>query len=100
MDCLADHKTSVQSKHQSDGMELQSRALGNDTKGDVFMSPALRDPVCHQAYNAQSSRNRCALEVLRLAALVLRQNSHGDIETSQTSQSTQDEESQDEVIDV
>jgi hypothetical protein len=49
---LADHEASVSDKDQSSRVELEYRALGNDTKGNLVVDPALADPVGNQGDNA------------------------------------------------
>lgn len=79
-------------------MKLEDCTLGDNAKGDVLVSPALGNPVGHEGSDGKSSWNGCALKVLRLAALVFRQNSHRDIEPSQTGQAAQNKEGQEEMV--
>jgi hypothetical protein len=95
---LADHQTSVQDEQKDNGVELENGTLGNDTKGNVLMSPALGHPVSHKRRNRQSCGDRGAFEVLRLSSLVLGQNSHCNVETSQAGKAAEDEEGQEEVV--
>lgn len=96
---LADHQAAVQDKHQSDRVELKDRALGNQTERNVLVGPAFGDPVSHQTDNTQSSRDRGALEVFGLSALILRENSDRDVESSQAGKAAENEESEENVID-
>lgn len=95
---FADHQTAVQGKQQDNRVEFQGSALGKETQGNVLVSPVLRHPVGHERGDGQSSRDRGALKVPRLAALILRENRNGDIESSQSSQTTENEKGQEQVI--
>lgn len=95
---LANHEAAVQNKHQSDRVEFEDSALSDETERNVVMSPALGYPVGHETGNAQSGRDRCALKVLRLAALILRENSNCDVEASQAGQTAENEESQENMV--
>lgn len=80
VDGLADHRATMQDKQQSSGVELQGCAFGNKSKGNVLVGPALRHTVGHKTGDIQSSGNGSTFEVLGLAALVLGQYSHSDVE--------------------
>lgn len=88
----------MQDKQQNNRVELENCALGKDAKGNVLMCPALRDPVGHERRDGKSGRDGCALKVLRLAALVLRQDGCRDVEPSQPSQPAKNKEGQEEVV--
>jgi hypothetical protein len=90
----------MQDKQQSSGVEFQGCAFGNDSEGNVLVGPALRHTVGHETSDIKCSGNGSTLEVLGLAALILGQNSHSDVKPGQTSETTQDKEGQDEVINV
>jgi len=62
------------------------------------VSPTLVDPVGHETDNTERSRNRGTLEVFGFSALILRENSNSYVETGQTGQTTEDKESQENVI--
>lgn len=79
-------------------MKLENGALGNNTEGNVLVSPALGNPVGHNGRDGESSRNGCALKVLRLAALVLWQYSNRDVEPSQTGQAAENKEGEEKVV--
>lgn len=97
---FADHHAAVQGKHENNRVALKDGALGKKTKGNVLMGPVLRYPVGHERHDSQSSWDGCALEVLRFPALILWEDSHSDIEPSQASQPTEDEEGQEEMVDA
>lgn len=96
--CLADHHATMHDKKQHNRMELEGRALRNNTQGKILEYPTLRNPVCHKRSDRQRRRNRCAFEILRLASLVLGQHCDGHVEPSQACQPAKHKESQEQVV--
>ena len=95
---LANHKASMQNKHQDDRVELENSAFGEQTKRNIFVRPALRNPVSHERGDGQSGRDGSAFEVFRFTALVLGQYSHSHIEPGKTGETAENEESQEDVV--
>jgi hypothetical protein len=50
-------------EEQNDRMELKERSLCNRTERYVLLQPTLICPICHQARNAQTGRDRQAFEM-------------------------------------
>lgn len=88
----------MQDEHQDSRVKLENGAFSNDTEGNVLVSPALGNPVGHDRCDGEGSRNRCALEVLRLAALVLWQYRSRDVEPSQACQAAENKEGEENVV--
>ena len=60
---LADHEASMQNKHQNDGVELENGVFREETKRNVFVGPALGNPVCHESSDGECRRDRGAFKV-------------------------------------
>lgn len=88
----------MQDEHQNNWVELKDGALGENTEGNILVSPALGNPIGHNGRDGQSRRNGCALKVLGLAALVLWQYSNRDVKPSQTGQAAEHKEGEEKVV--
>lgn len=99
MDSLADHQASVQHKHEHDRVEFQNGSLQPQAQGNLCQRPSLVHPECHGLHKNQGHGNRCALKVLRLASCVFGNHGDGDIEARKTSETAENEEGEQEVVD-
>ena len=98
MEGLADHETSVGHKNESGRVELEYRALGNNTKGNLAVDPALADPVGNQGHDAEGGRSGETLEVFGLAVGILWYAVGGDVEASKTEETTEGEGGEKEMV--
>ena len=88
----------MQNKHQDHRVEFKNGTFCEETKRDVFVRPALRDPVGHDGSDWQSGRNGCAFEVLGFAGLILGQYGYSYVEPSESGQTAENEETEEDVI--
>jgi hypothetical protein len=91
VELLADHEASMGHKDQSSRVELEYRALSNDTERNLTVDPTLADPVGDQGDNAKGCRSGKTLEVFGLAIGILRYTVGADVEASKTEKTAEGE---------
>jgi hypothetical protein len=91
VELLADHEASMSHKDQSSRVELEYRALGNDTEGNLTVDPTLANPVGDQGDNTEGCRCGKTFEVFGLAIGILGYTVGADVETSKTEKSAEGE---------
>jgi hypothetical protein len=81
-------------------MELEDGVRENQPKGYSVVNQAHIGPSSHNGRTGQASKgNRRSFEILGLASLVLGQHRHGDVESGEASEATQNVEGEYQLVD-
>lgn len=99
MYALTRHHAAVDDEGKGDGVEFQSRAGKPCSKRKILENPPLRNKVGHDGVESEASWNGRALEVFALASCILGEGRDGDIEASEASKATENEEGEASVVD-
>ena len=98
MDGLASHADTTQDEQSNDRVKLKDSSSSPCTKREIFQDPTLADPVGDQKGNGERCGDRCSFEVFALSRGVLGDIANGDVEACESSQTTEDEEGEEEMI--
>lgn len=83
---------------ESSGVELEYRAFGHDTEGNLVVNPALADPVGDQGDDAQRGGSGKAFKVFGLAVGILGYAVGGNVEAGKTEKTAKGEGGEKEVV--
>lgn len=80
-------------------MKLPHRPRAPNSQWDILQNPSLTNPIRHERCNGQGSWDRSAFEILGFSGSIFGHVGDCDIEAREASQSAEDEESEEEVVD-